>query len=71
MYVTPISLTATDEIIIAWFGRVQGAALVAVRYIIYDGVLRTAPNPAWPHPAAVGIQPLFVFDVVWRQFSEK
>ena len=27
---------------------------------IYDGVLRTAPNPTLPHPAHVGIQPLFV-----------
>ena len=33
MYGTPISLRTTDEIIIALFQRVQGAALVAVRDI--------------------------------------
>ena len=33
MHGTPISLRTTDEIIIAQFGRVQGAALVAVRDI--------------------------------------
>jgi len=43
---------------------VQGAALVAVRPPKCSRGKRTAPNPAWPHPAAVGIQPLFVFDVV-------
>ena len=40
----PYRLRPTDEIIIAQFGRVQGAALVAVRDIYMMAFLRTAPN---------------------------
>ena len=63
----PCHLRPTDEIIIAWFGRVQGAALVAVRSQKFSRGKRTPPNPAQPRPAAVGIQSLLVrLTVVWR-----